>query len=156
MREVTIVPFLSAQVGYQCPAVLENGKPCCGSVTATHHRQPLNQKKKQKRVQAAAAAAAAACPKPKLLASKRRVAAVTAAMRTGGEGRCLEVVATPGNVAIGKRTVVIVARMLRASFATLALSYLVRSLSLDLPVRCHACNLTFSPGMPWFAAMLAI
>ncbi|GIM04922.1 hypothetical protein Vretimale_9428 [Volvox reticuliferus] len=76
-------------IGYQCPAVLDNGKPCSGRISGTHHRQPINQKKKQKRVEAAAAAANV--PKAKPAVSKPKevnpcVAAATAAMRPPGDG----------------------------------------------------------------------
>ncbi|GLI60695.1 hypothetical protein VaNZ11_002899 [Volvox africanus] len=75
-------------IGYQCPGVLDNGKPCSGRITGTHHRQPVNHKKKQKRVEAAAAAANVtkkpAVSKPTEI--KLCVAAATAAMRPPGDG----------------------------------------------------------------------
>ncbi|GLC38769.1 hypothetical protein PLESTB_001451400 [Pleodorina starrii] len=88
-------------IGYQCPVTLDNGKPCSGRITGTHHRMPLNQKKKQKRVEAAAAAAA--LPKLKLSAPKAKeskpgVAAATAAMRPAGEGALRQVGLTVSNV----------------------------------------------------------
>ncbi|GFR46153.1 hypothetical protein Agub_g7680 [Astrephomene gubernaculifera] len=81
----------SRLIGYPCPVLLDNGRPCTGRITATHHKQPLNQKKKQKRVEAAAAAAAATA-KLKQPAAKAKdakgangVGAATAAMRPAGE-----------------------------------------------------------------------
>lgn len=74
------------QIGYQCPVVLDNGRPCSGKITRTHHKQPQNQKRKAKRVEEAAIAAAAPKPKPAPKPKEPKaqgVVAATAAMRSG-------------------------------------------------------------------------
>ncbi len=58
-RKTTPCPRVAPQIGYQCPVLLDNGRPCTGKITGTHFKQPRNQKRKQKRVEDAAAAAAA-------------------------------------------------------------------------------------------------
>ncbi len=72
---------LSPQIGYPCPAKLDNGRACTGSVIRTHHKYPSNNKKKQKRIEAAAAAATAARQKPQPVAKPKAVAVATAAVK---------------------------------------------------------------------------
>lgn len=50
--------------GYDCPALLANGKHCPGSIVATHKKMPVNEKKKAKRIAAAAAVVGYTKPVP--------------------------------------------------------------------------------------------